>query len=157
MTPRDRRLIADLEAMTRLATVQSQRFAFEADGAPPEQYSVAISVTGLARGIDGVPVLRDEHRFDAYLHRDYPRQAPFLTWRTPIFHPNILPPSRNGGVCIGSWSPSEGLADLCERIARLVSYESFSLEDVLDHEAADWVNGNSLVRGVELGELVART
>ena len=99
--------------------------------------------------------MRTEHRFDAYLHLDYPRQAPLLLWRTPVFHPNILPPSRNGGVCIGTWSPSESLADLCRRIARMVSYNSFSVGDALDPEAASWAVRTDLAEGADLRAFLA--
>jgi ubiquitin-protein ligase len=136
--------------MQRLVEQSSDVFAFKATGWPPEQYEVQLQVAGLARGLAGRPIMRTAHRFDAYLHLDYPRQAPLLQWRTPVFHPNILPPSRNGGVCIGAWSPSESLADLCRRIARMVSYESFSVGDALDPEAASWAVNTELAEGADL-------
>jgi ubiquitin-protein ligase len=155
MSPRDRRLTSDYEAMQQLAADRPEVFGFEASGAPADQYAVMLTVTGLARGIDGRPVLRSQHRFDAYLHLDYPRQAPLLRWQTPIFHPNILPPSRNGGVCIGAWSPSESLADLCVRIAGMVTLSSFSIHDALDNEAAAWVAARQIDLETDLRELVA--
>jgi ubiquitin-protein ligase len=155
VSPRNRRLTSDHEAMRQLAADRPETFGFEATGSPPDRYSVVLAVTGLARGIDGRPVLRAQHRFDAYLHLDYPRQAPLLRWRTPIFHPNILPPNRNGGVGIGAWSPTENLADLCARIADIVALASFSVVDALDHEAAAWVAARNVGMETDLRELVA--
>jgi ubiquitin-protein ligase len=155
VSPRERRLRADLEAMHALVVQAPAVFAFETSGSPPDHYCVELTATGVARGMHGGLVLRDRHRFDAYLHLDYPRQAPLLRWATPIFHPNILPPGRNGGVCIGAWSASESLADLCHRIARMVRYERFSVGDALDTEAAAWAAASHVTEGADLRALLA--
>ena len=54
---------------------------------------------------------------------------------TPVFHPNLLGPERNGGVCIGHWSASESLADLVSRLLDLVTFRSVNPHDALDVEA----------------------
>ena len=152
-SPRTRRLEADHAGMTELA--DRGVVVFQAEGAPPDRYRVTLDVRGLAPTPAGEPALRQIHSFEVYLHLDYPRQAPQVTWLTPIFHPNILPPNRHGGVCIGSWSPSENLADLCERLRRMVGYESFNVEDVLDRSAAAWVREHRLEQGTDLERAVA--
>jgi ubiquitin-protein ligase len=65
-----------------------------------------------------------------------------LTWRTAIFHPNILSGNRNGGVCLGGWSPAETLADLCIRLAEMIQYKNYNTDDPLDLQAAAWAAQN---------------
>lgn len=156
MSPRRRRLIADQQQMQDLAFAD-RRFSFRGEGDPADEYHLMLSVPGIARLGDGSLRLRSVHRCVAYLHLDYPRRPPQLTWLTPIFHPNILGPERNGGVCIGLWSASESLADLVKRLASLVSYASFNTDDALDHDAAAWVRAAGMRPGEPLDGLIARS
>lgn len=123
-----------------LSLAASSPLDFTCTGTPPDRYDVCLQVPGAARDSTGTPITRHVHRATLYLHLDYPRLPPVLEWRTPIFHPNILPPERHGGVCIGSWSASESLSDLCRRLIDMVQYRSFNLDDALDYEAAAWVS-----------------
>ncbi|HMT04269.1 MAG TPA: ubiquitin-conjugating enzyme E2 [Solirubrobacterales bacterium] len=151
MNPRERRLVADLYQMKEIS--EQDQLSFEATGDPPEAYEVAIKAPGLA--LDGRRVVeRDEHRFEVYLHRDYPRRPPVITWQTPVYHPNLLGPDRNGGVCIGAWRASESLADLVTRLVDLVSYRSFSLDDALDTDAASWIRRFALEPGFDIREVL---
>jgi ubiquitin-protein ligase len=148
MSPRDRRLLSDLRQMEDLAT--SGGVTFSAEGAPPATYNILLEAAGLARGDDGALLVRNLHRFVAYLHLDYPRRPPVVTWLTPIFHPNILGPERNGGVCIGGWSASECLADLCVRLGDLVTYRALNATDALDLEAAKWADFHGVRPGADV-------
>lgn len=129
--------------------------SFRTEGDPPDTYHLLIAAKGLARGPSGDIAVRGIHRCTAYLHLDYPRRPPVLVWATPIVHPNILPPERNGGVCIGAWSAGESLADLVRRVIELVSYRAFNVNDALDIEAADWVRSHAVAPGP--GALAALT
>lgn len=140
MTPRARRLLADHDEMLSLAAASPVDFT--CTGQPPDRYEVCFQARGFARGPDGALIARHVHRCALYLHLEYPRLPPVAEWRTPIFHPNILPPERHGGVCIGSWSASESLSDLCRRLLEMVQYQSFNLDDALDREAAAWVTAH---------------
>jgi ubiquitin-protein ligase len=40
-----------------------------------------------------------QHSFLFEITEDYPFQKPIVRWRTPIFHPNIMPPEEGGAVC----------------------------------------------------------
>jgi ubiquitin-protein ligase len=145
VNPRLRRLAADLGHMRALA--QEGVVSFRTEGDPPDTYHLLIAEPGLARAASGAITVRGIHRCTAYLHLDYPRRPPVLVWATPIVHPNILPPERNGGVCIGTWSAGESLADLIRRVTELVSYRAFNVDDALDVEAADWVRSRSVAPG----------
>jgi ubiquitin-protein ligase len=154
VNPRQRRLAADLTQMQELATEGTVSFRTEGD--PPDLYHLMISTPGIARR-DGALVVRELHRCDAYLHLDYPRRPPVVTWLTPIFHPNLLDPTRNGGVCIGAWSAGESLADLVRRLVDLAGYRSLNPADALDPVAAAWAIEHGVVAGEDVHALVART
>jgi len=134
-----RRLQADWESIQRL--VGESRFIeiSQCSGSPPEKYLVTFLCKGLMREAGAVqPSVSSRHQVEIYLHQQYPRIQPRLTWRTAIFHPNILSGDRNGGVCIGGWSAAETLADLCVRLAEMVQYKRYNPRDPLDPEAAEW-------------------
>jgi len=152
VTPRDRRLISDLRQMEALA--ERGAIDFRADGNPPEAYHLMLHAPGVSVR-EKVLARRETHRCDVYLHRDYPRRPPVVVWATPVFHPNLLGPDRNGGVCIGSWSASEGLGDLVERLIGLVSWRSVNPDDPLDRDAAAWVKERGFEPGVEIDRLIA--
>ena len=76
-----------------------------------------------------------------------------MTWLTPVFHPNLLGPDRNGGVCIGSWSAAESLSDLCVRLHDLVTYRSLNPHDALNTDAAAWVSAHEIKPGTDVSEL----
>jgi ubiquitin-protein ligase len=151
VSPRDRRLLSDLRQMEELAG--KGRVMFRTEGNPPDVYHLMLSVPGLALDSENALTVRSLHRCDIYLHRDYPRRPPIVTWLTPIFHPNILGPDRNGGVCIGSWSAAESLADLCGRLRDLVSYRSLNPEDALNLDAAGWALSHEVKPGSDLATL----
>jgi ubiquitin-protein ligase len=155
MSPRHRRLLADLVHMNELAD-QTSAVDFRADGDPPETYAVLISAAGIARDNEGELTVRRVHRCTVYLHSDYPRRPPVINWLTPIMHPNILPPERNGGVCLGFWSASESLADVVRRLIDLVTYRTFNTTDALDKTAAAWITDHGVRPGVDLQSLVGR-
>jgi ubiquitin-protein ligase len=153
MNPRHRRLLSDLHQMQDLAT--EGRVSFRTEGDPPDLYHLMFSVPGLARAPDGALVVRNLHRCDAFLHLEYPRRPPVLTWLTPVFHPNLLPPARNGGVCLGSWSAAESLADLCRRLLGLVSYAALNPADALDVEAGTWATHHGVTAGSDPHDLIS--
>jgi ubiquitin-protein ligase len=141
--PRLRRLHADLAAMMELAHA-SELITFITEGNPPDRYQV----TYICRGLywpEGArrPSISMNHVAEFYLHRDYPRRPPQITWRTPLFHPNILSVEQGGAVCIGAWSPAETLADLVIRVGEMVQYKQYNPDDVLNREAAAWVEAHA--------------
>ena len=152
MSPRNRRLTADLAGMHELAAEGVVTFRTEGD--PPESYELLIAAPGVSRGADGTVAPRGIHRCAIYLHLDYPRRPPVIAWQTPIMHPNILPPQRNGGVCIGAWGAGESLADLTRRLVDLVTYRAFNIADALDEAASAFVAACGMVPGGDLQVLI---
>lgn len=154
MSPRARRLQADLAGLRQLAGRGG--LSFRCENSPPDRYEVMFHVAGLALAEDGAPMVRRMHRCAIYLHLDYPRRPPVVTWLTPVFHPNILPPERNGGVCLGRWSAGESLADVVDRLLDLVAYRALNAEDPLDHDAARWATAHGVMPGTEVATLAGR-
>lgn len=142
MDARQRRLKSDL-ALVRELCAQSNLIEVETVGNSSDRLLVRMHCRGLM-WLPGsaVPSITTEHRCEVSLHSTYPRFPPRIQWLTEIFHPNILPPSRNGGVCIGRWSPSETLDRLLVRICEMVQYKNYSTSDALNLEAAAWAERN---------------
>ena len=44
-------------------------------------------------------VHRYAHRMSILITQEYPAETPIVKWKTPIFHPNIMPPEDGGYVC----------------------------------------------------------
>jgi ubiquitin-protein ligase len=149
MSPRHRRLLADGTEMRRLEAAWPDVITMRTTGEPPEQYGVSFRGIGLER-VDGRVRPRREHAFTIALGALYPRRAPLVTWASPIFHPNILGPEREGAVCLDRWSSSDGLADLCRHLIDMASYRQFTVEHALDPEAAAWVLRIGLQPGGDL-------
>jgi len=123
----------------RQLTADSPFVQFTPFGEPPERYIVTLTCKGVGKAPGAPrPHLTTQHQFEIYLHAQYPRIQPRLTWQSNIFHPNIMPPEKNGGVCIGGWTPAETLAQLCLRLGEMVQYKSYNTRDPLDVEAARW-------------------
>ena len=47
----------------------------------------------------GEVVHRYVHRMSLLITQEYPAETPIVKWKTPIFHPNIMPPEDGGYVC----------------------------------------------------------
>jgi hypothetical protein len=125
-----------METLTEL----SDLIEMAAGGEPPNRYRVRFRCRTLAQDSPTrSPKVVNRSICDIYLHREYPRKPPMVIWRSPIFHPNILPPDRGGTVCFGGWSPGETLADLVLRIGEMIQYKNYDLADALNMKAVRWV------------------
>jgi ubiquitin-protein ligase len=137
MNPRQRRISADWDAL-RAEYSGSEAVAIEPVGAmPPEEYEVTFRVPGLVR--DGErPVIVDEHRVRIQLPLGYPREEPYCTPLTPVFHPNI-----SERVCIGDyWAAGEQLVDIVARISEMLQYRLYNPASPLDAVAAKYASDN---------------
>ena len=141
-SPRSRRLIADYQALRKLRT-QSSILQFRTQGDPPERYRIRF----YGRGLFLAPTSRrvrvlTRHEIGIELGASYPRTLPVLTWKTPVYHPNI---SLNGLVCLGGystqWVPSFKLDELCEMLWDMVRMRNFDIKHPYNREAAEWLRG----------------
>jgi hypothetical protein len=138
-SPRTRRLRSDQRCLTQLKS-ESTIFDFIAVGDPAEQYVLRFRGRGVYRS-DGANevLLRSEHEVLLRLGAGYPRGLPSLTWRTPIFHPNI---ASSGVVCLGAygqhWAPSVTLEELVSMLWDMIRYVNFDVDSPYNREAAIW-------------------
>jgi ubiquitin-conjugating enzyme E2 C len=51
----------------------------------------------------------------------YPFTAPYLRFRTPIFHPNITPSGMMSNLMIDTWSPRDTVETIYERAQQLLA------------------------------------
>lgn len=146
-SPRLRRLRSDLRAIQQLKA-ESTILDFELRGNPPEWYLLRFHGQGLWRpeGSESVHV-RNVHEVSLGLGASYPRMMPELSWKTPIFHPNI---SGSGVVCLGGygtyWVPSVNLDELCHMLWDMIRYQNFDVNSPYNREAAAWAKGQREMR-----------
>jgi len=150
-SPRLRRLRTDQRALEKLRA-ESSILDFSAPGAlhggPPEAYVVRFRGRGFWRGDRSKDVLiRETHEVLIQLGAGYPRMMPELSWRSPIFHPNI---SGSGVVCLGGygthWVPSLNLDELCSMLWDMIRYQNFDVDSPYNREAALWAKSQTEFR-----------
>lgn len=109
------------------------------EGTPPEKYTFAFNIDGLApAGADGsAPV--SQHKAEVFLPLDYPRRPPFCRMITPVFHPNIDPQK----ICIGDhWTAGQSLSQMVVHIGQMICFQSYNLKSPLNARAAVWAEEN---------------
>jgi ubiquitin-protein ligase len=152
MNARLRRLNADYELAQRAFTNHPYISLAQTEGTPPEKYTFAIRVEGLApTGEDGFTPCAI-HQAEIFLPMDYPRRPPFCRMTTPVFHPNIDPQK----ICIGDhWSAGQSLVQMVLRIAEMICYQSYNLKSPLNAKAAAWAEQNVSALPLQKADLSA--
>ncbi|ETR70567.1 MAG: hypothetical protein OMM_03147 [Candidatus Magnetoglobus multicellularis str. Araruama] len=88
------------------------------------------------------PLLLNKHEVEILLHENYPQEAPYVKWITPIFHPNIS--AETGDVCLGvlkkRYLPGLGLARIVVMLSEMIQFRNFDKTDSLNTNAAEWIN-----------------
>jgi hypothetical protein len=143
-TPRLRRLRADRRSLEQLKA-DSSIFDFAARGEAPDTYSLFFNGRGVWRPDASASVTTvDRHEVYLRLGAAYPRMMPELTWRSPIFHPNI---SASGVVCLGGygtyWVPSLSLDELCTMLWDMIRYANYDPNSPYNRDAALWAKNQS--------------
>lgn len=150
LSPRQRRLMADYEAI-RAQLAGHPHIRVEPLGmVPPELYRVTYSLKSLR--LDGdQPFVAEEHVVDLRLPLGYPREAPLATPKTEVFHPNIDATK----YCIGDyWAAGQTLADIITKIGDMLQFRVVNVKAPLNAVAARWVTQNEEllpIGRVELG------
>lgn len=129
-TPRTRRLRTELKEMRKLAE-ESSIMSFEASPADaPEKYLVTFKGPGLLKG----GAIQSLHKVELNLGSEYPRQAPYARFKTPVLHPNI---STDGTPCLGmfTWSPNVRLTELVEILWDMIRMANYNPHSAFHHEA----------------------
>jgi len=131
------RLEHDFLAMQAL---QSEVIKWEADRrVPPEIYAVDYNL----RGMTGPNTFSETHTVVIKLLPEYPDRPPLakFTSRPLLFHPHVF---GNGVVCVGGYSPDEGLAVFCLRLAKYIQFQPYLIntQSPANKEALNWFKEN---------------
>lgn len=138
MNPRQRRLTADWEALRAEFSGHPSVTVEPIGPLPPEEYEVEYRLNGI-RVEDGSPVIATTHKVRIQLPLGYPREVPYCTPLTAIFHPNIAQ-----HFCIGDyWAAGEGLADIVAKMGEMIQYRLFNVRSPLDPVAAHYAEDNA--------------
>ncbi len=113
-----RRIRNDLQAVSDMPEISMSGF----DDSLELPFTFHVVLDGV-RGYSSPGVPADHHEFDLLLGEDFPYERPRVRWTTEIFHPNILPPSEGGGVCVAErdhWDFDSTLSDFLASVTDLV-------------------------------------
>jgi ubiquitin-protein ligase len=145
VNPRLRRLVADAQQL-RTEFAGHPNITVEGVGwDPPEQYRVTFRVPGVTLGTGGQPLVVEQHRALIVLPAAYPREKPYCTAETQVFHPNF---GANAGeeICIGDyWTPSQSLADIVVKIGEMLQYREYNIRSPLNAVAGRWAAENEAI------------
>lgn len=149
MSPRQRRLVSDFRKMKEeFSNHPYIRFEYEKEFLPPERYYIFFSnVKGLRLTENAEKNKKEleivkEHKFEIYLHADYPRMKPQSYMVSEIFHPNFRMASPHD-ICIGDyWASGETLVDIVYQIGEMITYQTYNVTSPLNGIAAKWAKEN---------------
>jgi len=135
------RLQNDLADMKQLPRLTGGRVQFVTEGDPPTRYVVTYAVKGVIRRPDGEVEVQDRFEVEFILPDEYPRSAPIVTTRQPIWHPNFW---TNRKVCVDAehFAAGQGMAELVIRVGEMIQYQQMNLADPANIEAAQWAKKN---------------
>jgi ubiquitin-protein ligase len=106
----------------------------------PEKYLVLFSCRGIMKMPEGQYKETFIHIMEVVFGVDYPSVPPLFVWRTPVWHPNILPPF----VCPNDRPFSVGttLDQLCVKVGQMIQYQFYNVDDPWNRDAAAWAAEN---------------
>ena len=143
---RIKRLKKDWEEMR---SISCPVIGWTAAGDPPTRYVVSYRIESIVdpQGDDGKPAYRGEHKVLIEIPSGYPLSGESPVARMdesykPVFHPNFWP---GGLICIWgggttNWNPTDTIALLCIRIARMLQFDEVLTQEShrANAQAADW-------------------
>lgn len=154
MSVREARLAEDLRNMEELRR-QSTLIDFVARGTPPDEYLV----TYRCRGLIDPARQSNEHVAEIYLHAEYPRLPPKVSFLTQIFHPNIVAAIQVAPVqerlerVLAAASSDEERQRMMQEISN--NKELFKAHVCLDALDYNWTPSLTLEQiCIELGEMI---
>lgn len=143
-TVRERRLNSDRERLAEYIARHKSSIALEQTrGTPAEMFILLFKVPSVVRVEQNKPVIREQHRLKIELPADYPALPPLVTVLDAFFHPHVWP--KNNVVCLGSWTITESLDQLVERLHGMILYQPAQMnwKSVANDEAAAWASRNT--------------
>ncbi len=118
-----------------------EQFAAQSSHIPPEKYMIRFKCKGLWQQDNGSIVEAPYHLMEVVFGADYPSKPPTFVWLTPIWHPNLRRPY----ICLEGRPFAVGwtLDLIVQEVGRLVQYQTYNVNDPLNHEAAEWAKQNA--------------
>jgi ubiquitin-protein ligase len=118
-----------------------EQFAAQSPDMPPEKYMIRFKCKGLWQQDNGSIAEAPYHLMEVVFGADYPSKPPTFVWLTPIWHPNLRRPY----ICLEGRPFAVGwtLDLIVQEVGRLVQYQSYNVNDPLNHEAAEWAKQNA--------------
>ena len=138
MNPRFRRLDADQRAVATAFSGHPYLTVTPVGPSPPARYQVVYRVPSLILTADNSLERTNMVVVDIVLPAGYPREKPYCTTTSKIFHPNF-----GNYICIADfWSPSNSIVDVIIEIGDLLQYRLYNTRSPLNAVAAKWVVEN---------------
>lgn len=140
MNPRLRRLRADQVMLTDALSNHPHITVTAERRDPPGSYTIRYDgVPGVAVPAGSTqPQRTSSHQVTVNLVAAYPRDKPYCTIDTELFHPNFGP--RPGDeICIGDfWSAGQTIVDMVIKIGQMIQYQAYNVRSPLNARAAKW-------------------
>jgi len=138
MSKREQRLQADHALMMQEFSSHRYIAVVGTSGTPPDRYEIEYRLNGLEKAGDDV-CIRQVHRMEAVLSKNYPAEAPQCRMLTPVFHPNMA----DDMIFITDYWMSVGsLCALIVRIGEMIAYQRYDIGSALNSNAARWAARN---------------
>lgn len=139
MNPRLRRLTSDYQSLVEAFAGHPHIKVDPVGPLPPERYRIIYKVPGLTLTPDRRPARTQQTVVDVFLPAGYPREKPYLTTLTPVFHPNF-----GAHICIADfWSPSQSLLDIVVQVGDMLQWRTYNVRSPLNAVAANWAQENT--------------
>lgn len=134
MNPRLRRLQADYDEILRAFGGHPHVTVTALGPAPADRYQVIYNVPALVTDDANALQVRLQHIVQIHLPAGYPREKPYCTIDSNVFHPNF-----GNYICIADfWNPSQSVIDVIVQIGDMLQYKLFNTRSPLNALAAQW-------------------
>lgn len=138
MNPRLRRLAADYDELVRAFAGHPHVAVQPLGPPPPDRYQVIYRVPAVVTTPQNELAIRHQHIVQLTLPSGYPREKPYCTIDSPVFHPNF-----GNYICIADfWTPSQSVVDVIVQIGDMLQYKLFNTRSPLNALAARWASDN---------------
>lgn len=146
-SPRHRRLASDQQQLFTAFSAHPYIRVEPLGPAPAEKYRVIYTVPGLHMTPANELVTINQHIVELNLVSGYPREKPYCTSLSPVFHPNFA-----NHICVADyWSPGQALVDVVIQIGDMLQYKTYNTQSPLSAVAARWAAEN--VNRLPIGNL----
>ena len=137
-SPRHRRLASDQQQLFTAFSAHPYIRVEPLGPAPAEKYRIIFTVPGLHITPANDLVTVNQHIVELNLVSGYPREKPYCTSLSPIFHPNFA-----NHICVADyWSPGQALVDVVIQIGDMLQYKTYNTQTPLSAVAARWAAEN---------------